>query len=253
MTTYRERRLARAEKLREWADKRETRAEAAFQRSSDIAQQIPFGQPILVGHHSERGHRADIARIDSAMRQSVESSKMAASMTSRADNIEAAAERAIYSDDPDAIERLGAKIDQLEAQRDRIKAYNAACRKIAKAHPGVSGAECVLQGISPLDMLSDRQRTGVRATARHCAYQVRPGGGMPAYEVSSLGATIRAARERIALITREREQGPADRGIIARRDGICETCGAALNRGDAIRYNRQDGARCVTCPTEATS
>ncbi|MGD9886187.1 MAG: DUF3560 domain-containing protein [Reyranella sp.] len=31
-----------------------------------LAQQIPLGQPILIGHHSERGHRRHIAKIEAA-------------------------------------------------------------------------------------------------------------------------------------------------------------------------------------------
>lgn len=44
--TYRERRLAKAERLREWADKREEKADAAYSTAHNIGSQIPFGQPI---------------------------------------------------------------------------------------------------------------------------------------------------------------------------------------------------------------
>jgi uncharacterized small protein (DUF1192 family) len=54
-------------------------------------------------------------------------------MAARADGIEAAADGAIYSDDPDAIEALEKRIAGLEAERDRIKARNAAYRKDHKA------------------------------------------------------------------------------------------------------------------------
>src|SRR6266540_2525964 len=46
---------------------REARAEAR-----DELDLIPPGQPILVGHHSERGHRAALRRIDGRMRRSIE-------------------------------------------------------------------------------------------------------------------------------------------------------------------------------------
>jgi hypothetical protein len=51
--TTRERREARAARLREWADKREAKSTAAFDAVRQIADNIPMGQPILVGHHSE--------------------------------------------------------------------------------------------------------------------------------------------------------------------------------------------------------
>jgi hypothetical protein len=38
---------------------------------------IPFGQPILVGHHSEKRHRRDLARIDSGMSKGFEEGRKA--------------------------------------------------------------------------------------------------------------------------------------------------------------------------------
>src|SRR6266511_1234676 len=53
---------------------REARAEARADRHAARAERdlIPPGQPILVGHHSERGHRAALRRIDGRMRRSIE-------------------------------------------------------------------------------------------------------------------------------------------------------------------------------------
>lgn len=62
--TYRDRRLARAEQLRGQAGRNEVKADAALARADGIGSLIPMGQPILVGHHSERRHRRDLARID---------------------------------------------------------------------------------------------------------------------------------------------------------------------------------------------
>lgn len=104
--TYRERREARAERLRDWAGKREAKAAAARAESDRISGMIPMGQPILAGHHSEKRHRRDIDRIDRGMRATIEHGAKAERMNERADNIDAQAEHAIYSDDPDAIERL---------------------------------------------------------------------------------------------------------------------------------------------------
>jgi hypothetical protein len=64
--TYRERRQRRAARLREWAAGRAAKAEAAFDRATEIGDQIQLGQPVLVGDHSERRHRRDLARICAA-------------------------------------------------------------------------------------------------------------------------------------------------------------------------------------------
>ncbi|WP_169747221.1 DUF3560 domain-containing protein, partial [Edaphobacter aggregans] len=58
-----------------FSDYKESRIEDA-QRSHDavhrIADNIPFGQPILVGHHSERHARKDAQRIENGMRKTVQ-------------------------------------------------------------------------------------------------------------------------------------------------------------------------------------
>ena len=184
MSTYRERREARAERLREWADKRETKASAAFERADQIAGMIPFGQPILVGHHSEGRHRRDVERIGRGMTQGVEHSRTAERMRERAANIDAAADRAIYSDDPDAIERLRDKLAGLEAERARIKAYNASCRK----------------GARDLSLLDEAQQAKLLSIAEVCAYQLGAKGEMPAYVASNLSGVITSTRKRLAAL-----------------------------------------------------
>ncbi|MGA4842106.1 DUF3560 domain-containing protein [Streptomyces sp. G45] len=61
----------RAERFAQYADNAAARSEAAWRRGHEIADGIPMGQPILVGHHSERRARRDQERIDNAMRTSV--------------------------------------------------------------------------------------------------------------------------------------------------------------------------------------
>src|SRR5436305_853670 len=88
-----------------------------------------MGQPILVGHHSEKRHRRDIAKIDNGMRKTIELGGKSAAQASAADEIEAQAAAAIYDDDPDAIERLTEKIARMEAKRAAVKAKRAEIRK----------------------------------------------------------------------------------------------------------------------------
>lgn len=184
MSTYRERREARAERLRDWAEKREARAATDEQTARSIGEHIPFGQPILVGHHSESRHRRDLDRIDGAMRRSVESADKAASMKSRADGIEAQLAASIYSDDHDAIERLEERITGLEAERDRIKAFNATCRK----------------GAPDLSILTERERADLASTARHSSYMLGKGGQFPAYVLSNLNGNLNRNRKRLASL-----------------------------------------------------
>lgn len=131
--TYRERRLAKADRLRGWSGKRRAKSDASFESARRVADGIPLGQPILVGHHSGRRHRRDLDRIDSGMRNGVEHHQKAVEMSNRADEIERQADAAIYSDDPDAVEQLRKRLVELERERDNRKTANAEYRKAHRA------------------------------------------------------------------------------------------------------------------------
>ena len=70
-TSLVERAEERAERFEDYSDKRETDAERAKVAVERIADGIPMGQPILVGHHSERRARRDAERIQNGMRKAV--------------------------------------------------------------------------------------------------------------------------------------------------------------------------------------
>lgn len=127
--TRRERLEAKLEKRRQWAESRKADAASRFERAHAATAMIPMGQPILVGHHSEKRHRAAIAKSDTNMRKGWESSKMADHHTEKAAGLELQLDASIFSDDPDAIEAIEARIAELEAKRDEWKRLNAWHRK----------------------------------------------------------------------------------------------------------------------------
>lgn len=61
----------RAERFEKYSENRAKDAEQARKQVAAIAEHIPFGQPILVGHHSEKHARRDAQRIDDGMRKSI--------------------------------------------------------------------------------------------------------------------------------------------------------------------------------------
>jgi len=61
----------RADRFSGYSENRTRDAENARKAVSAIADNIPFGQPILVGHHSERHARKDAQRIENGMRKAV--------------------------------------------------------------------------------------------------------------------------------------------------------------------------------------
>ena len=72
LETKRARGIERAERYEDWADSARKQSTAAYDRSSAAVEGIPMGQPILVGHHSEKRHRAAVDRSARAMDKSVE-------------------------------------------------------------------------------------------------------------------------------------------------------------------------------------
>lgn len=186
VSTYRERRERRVERLEGWAEGREAKAHAEHAKARGIADGIPLGQPVLVGHHSEGRHRRDLARIDGAYRRTAEHAAKAKRHAEKARNIEAQLASSIYSDDEDATDRLRERIEALEAERDRIKAYNASARKAAK-HGGTGDTS----------LLDDAQRANLASIAKHAPYQLRAGGALPAYALSNLSGNIKRNRDRL--------------------------------------------------------
>lgn len=109
-------------------------------------------------------------------------------MARRADGIDRAADHAIYSDDPDAVDRLRAKIAGMDADRARIKAYNAAVRKAGKVTPDAFA------------LLDDARRADVLTLTR--IGMIRPPGMLPAYVLSNLSGNIARLRARLDALTR---------------------------------------------------
>lgn len=70
-TSLTERAEDRAERFEGYSENRAKDAEQAKKSVDVIAGNIPFGQPILVGHHSERHARRDAKRIENGMRKAV--------------------------------------------------------------------------------------------------------------------------------------------------------------------------------------
>jgi phospholipid N-methyltransferase len=70
-TTPEERAAQRADRFSTYQGKRAADAEQARKSVSAIADGIPLGQPILVGHHSERHARRDAEKIENGLRRAV--------------------------------------------------------------------------------------------------------------------------------------------------------------------------------------
>src|SRR5690606_15907427 len=144
MNIYETKQAARKAAYQAKAVQAEQQADAAHAQAHDMAQAIPFGQPILVGHHSEHGDRRYRERIHQGYDKSFELQKKAEHY---ADKAAAVGKGGISSDDPQVIEKLMAKLASLQAWQDAMKKLNGILRRHAKADPETRISALVATGL----------------------------------------------------------------------------------------------------------
>lgn len=101
----------RADYHAEHADKAAAASDAAWQAEHGILDGIPMGQPILVGHHSERRHRRDLERAESLRRRGMAETERSEYHSDRAE----AAER--FQARRESVPTTLRRIEKLEAER----------------------------------------------------------------------------------------------------------------------------------------
>lgn len=116
---------AKRERYEARAEKAVEESNTAYQNAKRIGDRIPFGQPVLIGHHSEKGHRADLKRIDNSMRKSVDATKKADYYSDKADSV---GECGISSDDPYAVDKIKDRLQELIDLQEEMKAANKLIR-----------------------------------------------------------------------------------------------------------------------------
>ncbi|WP_327345936.1 DUF3560 domain-containing protein [Streptomyces europaeiscabiei] len=145
-----ERAEGRAERFGDRADRAARNSDARHKAALGALDGIEPGQPILRGHHSERGHRRAIARSDTNMRKSIEEEKKATHWGHRAEAAEKYEERRY---DPNRtrrrLEKLGAELRQQERYRDQAteRGYDPGQyeRRIEDLNEEIAGWERVVE------------------------------------------------------------------------------------------------------------
>jgi len=193
---YQERRQARIDRLHQRADNTASAANQAYETARKMASVIPLGQPILVGHHSEKRDRNYRKRIWKKQDQSCALSAKAKRLAERA----TAAENntAISSDDPEAVQRLKEKLESLETHQSRMKAINAAFRKAKK--PGPNDEPGIVKFAETANISLDKARLLVDGVEHGYSWEKQP---YPGYTLTNNNANIRRVRDRIKQLTRE--------------------------------------------------
>lgn len=180
-------REGRIERLENAAASAEKRSDAYYERTM---QGLPeFGQPILIGHHSEKRHRRALEKSHDNMRRSVEETRKAEYYAEKAEA--AKWNTAISSDDPDALPKLKEKLSSLQALQAHYKTVNKVVKsaKVAKMTEDSDKIEHVAAalGCSPQEAAEHLKGHGL-------AFQ---GAGYPSYTLTNNNANIKRVEQRV--------------------------------------------------------
>lgn len=206
---------ARRARLEAAADRADARADVAYKRAdmSEAATGIPFGQPILVGHHSESRHRRAIDRAAKAMDTSIAESKRAQDLRASA---EAVGTAGVSSDDPDAIAKLTEQLDKAEKTQEQMKAANKIIRKWMKqgvthetTGPQFDGFAAELAQVIDA-MTADKARQLITPSMGSV--------GFASFSLTNNNANISRLKKRIAVLTAAAQRQTKAHDF----DGICK-------------------------------
>ena len=117
---YEDRRQRRIERYEELSKKANVEAEARSNSTANRILSLTPGQPILIGHHSEKKHRRLIEKAHNDIKKSIELSDKSEYYKGKVESVSNS--KVIYDDDPMAIQKLRNKLERLENERASIKA-----------------------------------------------------------------------------------------------------------------------------------
>lgn len=110
----------KAEKLNGYAQNASGKSQAAWEASNEGADFLALAEPIKIGHHSEKRHRALIERNHNRMQKSVDLSKKAETYEARAEYWEARTEKIDLSM-PESIEYFAFRLGKATAYHAGLK------------------------------------------------------------------------------------------------------------------------------------
>jgi hypothetical protein len=179
---FEEHRQNRIDYANDQAEKNAKRSEALSEKANEMARVIPFGQPILIGHHSENGDRNYRDKIHNTFGKSVVLGKIADYYEVKAKTIEN--NNAIFSDDPEAVKKLKEKLQSLETLQEFMKAANKCIKKMDK------------EAFLKIPHATEKTWEGLITPSYN-------GLGFPAYRLQNNNAMISTTKKRIAQMEKQ--------------------------------------------------
>lgn len=182
---YEQKLEAKRERLLARASKKRAEADALHTSGVDALNAIPFGQPILLGHHSEKRDRAYRSRAVGKIDKSFEVSNYADDLERRAESVGTGG---ISSDDPEAIVKLTAQLEELRATQARMVYINKVHTMYQKAPQSLDTFE-----------LTEKERELVRTYVPTYSWIKHP---FAPYQLKNNSANIKRIEKRIEEIQR---------------------------------------------------
>jgi hypothetical protein len=191
MNSYEQKQERKRLRLEAAAERAERESTAAFQRSQRYTEGIPLGQPILVGHPSERRHRNALTKSDNAMRK-------ASALAARADELRtraaAVGQGGISSDDPDASAKLSAQLHSCQEWQVLMVATNKLVRFAEKRAEPIAARVALVQ--DKLTALGFSEANMAQLFTEDYAGRT----GFPAYMLANNNANMKRIAARIAAL-----------------------------------------------------
>lgn len=180
MNDFEAKQQRRAERYRELAEKNANEATSRGNSPNVKAVIGMQGEPVKIGHHSERKHRRLLEKADQDMRKSIEADKKAEYYREKAASVGTGG---ISSDDPEALQKLREKLHRLEKRQKELKEINKIVRS-QKDDP---------EKIEAITQLGVKKETAEMVLQPDYAGRV----GIPAYAMQNNNANIRRIKKRI--------------------------------------------------------
>lgn len=186
MNSYEQRQEQKRQRYLDRAKAAERASDAAFNSTANKTLANMQGEPIKIGHHSERRHRRLIERADRDMRRSIDESNKAKHYEQKAATV---GRGGISSDDPEALAKLRAKLEGLEKMQADMKAAN----KIIRSKP---------KNESTPEKIEQLTAMGFESGRAHQLFKPDFCGriGFPSYALQNNNANIKRVRLRVATL-----------------------------------------------------
>ncbi len=188
MTQYELKQAAKKSRYAEIAKKLETQAQQLYVYDCQQIDAIPAGQPVLVGHHSEKRHRSALARSHKRIEKICELNQKAEYFHQKATSNS----KAISSDDETAVKKLKIKLAGLEEKQEQMKHINVTYHKNGN--------------IDAINTLTDDDKLNIKIDMERFRYN-QP---YPSFYLTNNSAEIRRIKARIAQLEKVQAEPAKD-------------------------------------------